>query len=227
MELLVMMSLGGSLIALCVELAELIGRTALTAVHTVLVPTGRAGARREPAQAGCKTLVVVAATALLYALSPARAVASDMSAQLGGSEKPEVSLTQSPLVMRVGKDEFRVAFGINSIGCARTGCYGAIRYRVSWKAEDGTTRSDIREVGYTVVPTAARTITVDRQYFDTSEGAHTTDVAEVTVARITCHRGVESRVLSADRTGPGQLHGGRYRGAAEDHSEVAEMPQQQ
>jgi len=225
MELIVM-SLGGSLIAVCAELAELIGRTALTAVRTVLVFGGRAGSR-EPALAGCKTFVVVAATALFYALGPARAVGSEPSARLEGFERPEVSLTQSPLVMRVGKDEFRVAFGINSVGCARTGCYGAIRYRVSWKAEDGTTRSDIREVGYAVVPTAARTITVDRQYFDTAEGAHTTDVAEVTVARITCHRGVERRVLSADRTGPAQLHGSRYRGAAEDHSEVAEMPQQQ
>ena len=222
-----MMSLCGSLIALCVQLSELIGRTVPTAVRTAFVFGGRAGARREPTQAGCKTLVVVAAIALLYALSPVRAVGSELSARLEASEKPEVSLTQSPLVMRVGKDEFRVAFGINSVGCARIGCYGAIRYRVNWKAEDGTTRSDIREVGYTVVPTAARTITVDRQYFDASEGAHTTDVAEVTVARITCHRGVESRVLSADRTDPTPLQGSRYRGAAEDHSEVAEMPQQQ
>src|SRR5262249_37768071 len=155
------------LIILCVQLAELIGRTVLT---------DRAGARRESARSGCKALVAVAATALLYGLSPARAVGSEISARLEGSEKPEVSLTQSPLVMRVGKDEFRVAFGINSVGCAGRGCYGAIRYRVNWKAEDGTIRSDIREVGYTVVPTAARTITVDRQYFDTSEGAHTTDV---------------------------------------------------
>lgn len=192
-----------------------------------------------PTQGGCKTrlvvagsaltyaLSVVAATALLYALSPVRAVASELSARPEAPEKPAASLTQSPLVMRLGKDEFRVAFGISSVGCTASGCYGAIRYRVNWKAEDGTTHSDIREVGYTVVPTAARTITVDRQYFDTSEGAHTTDVVEVTVAGITCHQGRESRILSANRTGPAQLPQSGYGAAAEDHSEVAAIPQQE
>lgn len=221
---LVIMSLAGSLIALCVQLSELIGRTLLAAAHPLLGFASRGGSQLKRTQAGCKTVVVVAAAALLYALSPVRAVGGELPAR--GSENPGVSLTQSPLVMRLGKDEFRVAFGINSVGCTGSGCYGAIRYRVSWKAEDGTTRSDIREVGYTVVPTAARAITVDRQYFDTSEGAHTTDVVEVTVARITCHRGTQSRMLSASRTDPAQLHGRRYRGAA-DASEIAEIPQQQ
>jgi hypothetical protein len=55
---------------------------------------------------------------------------------------PTVSLTHLPLVMRVGKDEFRVAFGIKSAGCAATGCHGVVRYRVQWKADDGTTRRD-------------------------------------------------------------------------------------
>lgn len=236
---LVMMSLGGSLIAVFVQLSEFISRTVLAAVHNMLVFAGRAGTRREPTRAGCKTLLVVAATALLCVLSPVRAAGSELSARLGGSreasgggrsqetETPTVSLTQSPLVMRMGKDEFRVAFGINSVGCTKVGCYGAIHYRVNWKAEDGTTRSEVREVGYTVVPDAARTITVDRQYFDTAEGAHTTDVVDVTVARITCHRGSEGRILSADRTDPAQLHGRGYRGAAEDNSKVVEIPQQQ
>jgi len=190
------------------------------------------------AQARCKTrlvvavsaltyaLGIVAGSALLYALSPVRAVATELSARPGAPEKPAASLTQSPLVMRLGKDEFRVAFGISSVGCTGSGCYGMIRYRVNWKAEGGTTRSDIREVGYTVVPTAARTITVDRQYFDTSEGAHTTDVVEVTVAGITCHRGTESRILSANRTGPAELHQSGYRAAVEDHSEIVAIPQQ-
>jgi len=31
-----------------------------------------------------------------------------------------------------------------------------------------------------------RTMTVDRQYFDTAEGAHTTNVVRVTVDMITC-----------------------------------------
>jgi len=194
---LIMMSLGGSLIAVCAQMSEIISRTAvLSAVRTRLAFDGRAGARREPTHARRKAFLVVAATALLYALSPVRALGSELSARLGGSseaagavhsqetETPTVSLTQDPLVMRMGKDEFRVAFGINSVGCTTSGCYGAIRYRVNWKAEDGTTRSDIREVGYTVVPNAARTITVDRQYFDTAEGAHRTDV----VARLARER---------------------------------------
>lgn len=98
--------------------------------------------------------------------------------------------------MRMGKDEFRIAFGIKSAGCAPNGCHGVIRYRVNWKAEDGTTSWGIREVGYRVLPHTARTLTVDRQYFDTAEGAHTTDVVEVTVARITCHEGTEDRAPS-------------------------------
>jgi len=99
--------------------------------------------------------------------------------------------------MRVGKDEFRVAFGIKSVGCVATGCHGMVRYRVQWKAEDGTTRRDIREVGFAVAPHSAdRTITVDRQYFDTAEGAHTTDVVQVTVDRLTCHPNTEGSVLA-------------------------------
>jgi hypothetical protein len=102
--------------------------------------------------------------------------------------------------MRVSKDEFRVAFGIRSVGCAANGCRGAIRYRVNWRAEDGTTRREIREVAYMVAPrSAARTIAVDRQYFDTAEGAHTTDVLYVTVDRITCDECTESATLAGNR----------------------------
>src|SRR5215471_3594926 len=98
----------------------------------------------QVARGGWRVPCVVAATALLYALSPvgARAVSALKAAP------PTVSLTQLPLVMRVGKDEFRVAFGIKSAGCAATGCHGVIRYRVQWKADDGTTRLDIREVAF-------------------------------------------------------------------------------
>jgi hypothetical protein len=103
-----------------------------------------------------------------------------------------VSLTQDPLVMRLSKDEFRIAFGINAQQCAGRGCNGVIRYRVDWKTEDGTTRSEIRLVSYTVSPSASRAITVDRQYFDTAEGQHTTDVVKVSVNRITCIDGGES-----------------------------------
>ena len=96
------------------------------------------------------------------------------------------SLVQDPLVMRLSKDEFRIAFGINTQGCASNGCRGVIHYRVKWKTEDGTVMSEFRRVRYNVVPHSSRTITVDRQYFDTAEGAHTTDVVNVTVDRITC-----------------------------------------
>lgn len=106
-----------------------------------------------------------------------------------------VSLTQDPLVMRLSKDEFRIAFGINGERCASNGCNGLIRYRVDWKTLDGTKRSEIKQVHYTVSPRASRTITVDRQYFDTAEGENTTDVVKVSVNMITCHDGVDSRAL--------------------------------
>ena len=101
-----------------------------------------------------------------------------------------VSLSQEPLVMRLNKDEFRIAFGLNAGRFASNGCDGVIRYRVDWKTEDGTTRSEARRVKYVVLPGASRTLTVDRQYFDTAEGAHTTDVVKVNVDEITC---LESR----------------------------------
>jgi len=99
-----------------------------------------------------------------------------------------ISLTQEPLVMRLNKNEFRIAFGINGERCGANGCSGMIRYRVEWKTEDGMTRSEIKHVNYTVSPSASRTIAVDRQYFDTAEGQHTTDVVKVRVDAITVDR---------------------------------------
>jgi hypothetical protein len=113
-------------------------------------------------------------------------------AALGGAggasatERP-VSLTQDPLIMRLSKDEFRIAFSINAEQAATSGCDGVIHYRVDWKAEDGTTRSESRLVTYSVPPQADRTITVDRQYFDTAEGRHTTDVVKVSVDSMSCN----------------------------------------
>jgi len=101
------------------------------------------------------------------------------------AERP-VALTQAPLVMRLSKDEFRIAFGLNAMRGAAGGCDGVIRYRVDWKTEDGTVRSEARQVSYRVSPDANRAITVDRQYFDTAEGQHTTEVIKVSVDRITC-----------------------------------------
>src|SRR3982074_1093016 len=101
------------------------------------------------------------------------------SAGAAPASKHSVSLTQDPVIMRLNKDEFRIAFGINGERCGSNGCSGTIRYRVDWKAADGATRSEIKHVGYTVLPRARRTIAVDRQYFDTAEGQQTTEVVKV------------------------------------------------
>jgi hypothetical protein len=100
-----------------------------------------------------------------------------------------VSLTQEPLIMRLNKDEFRIAFGINGERCGANGCSGTIHYRVDWKTADGALRSETKHVSYTVSPLAPRTIAVDRQYFDTAEGQHTTDVVKVRVNAITSATG--------------------------------------
>jgi hypothetical protein len=139
-----------------------------------------------------RTLTIAAGLAVLTASA---ANAAPVSARA-------VSLTQDPVVMRLSKDEFRIAFGLNAERCATAGCNGVIRYRVDWKTEDGTMRSEIKRVSYAAVPSANRALTVDRQYFDTAEGAHTTDVVRVSVDMITCVDGVESaatHTASAER----------------------------
>jgi hypothetical protein len=108
---------------------------------------------------------------------------------------PAVFVTQDPLVMRMSKDEFRIAFGINAGHCGASGCHGVIRYRVSWRAEDGTTGSDVKQVAYAVAPRAPRSIVVDRQYFDTAEAEHTTEITHVSIDRITCRLGAPARPL--------------------------------
>src|ERR1700722_17279260 len=89
-----------------------------------------------------------------------------------------VMLTGDPVVMRLSKDEFRIVFGIEGRSC-KQGSNGSVRYRVHWTASDGTSRSEQKQVNYTVSPDAARTIAVDRQYLDTAEGAHPADVVIV------------------------------------------------
>ena len=127
--------------------------------------------------------------------SPSLWLVSLMSAAVQAAQPgvPAVSLTQDPLVMRMSKDEFRIAFGINASRCSLSGCYGVIRYRVSWRAEDGTKGSDFKQVVYAVAPHAPRSIVVDRQYFDTAEAEHTTQITRVSVDRITCRTGTPSR----------------------------------
>ena len=106
-------------------------------------------------------------------------------ATLAAPPEGAVLLTGDPVVMRLNKDEFRIVFGIEGKSCAPHGCSGSVRYWVDWKASDGTTRSEQKEVSYIVSPEAARTIAVDRQYLDTGEGAHTVDVVNVRVDTIT------------------------------------------
>jgi hypothetical protein len=113
-------------------------------------------------------------------------------AQADARAQPWVSLTQPPLVMRISKDEFRVAFGVQGERCFPTGCHGSIRYRIVWTTEDGLTRSEVRRVNYALFPNSHRSITVDRQYFDTAEGEHTTQIVSVNVEGITCQPSVGS-----------------------------------
>jgi hypothetical protein len=129
-----------------------------------------------------KTLAIAATLAALPTLGANAAAVSSRA----------VSLTQDPVVMRLSKDEFRIAFGLNAERCASGGCNGVIRYRVDWRTEDGTMRSEIKRVSYSAMANANRALTVDRQYFDTAEGAHTTDVVRVSVDMITCVDGVTS-----------------------------------
>jgi hypothetical protein len=117
-------------------------------------------------------------------------VSMSAGAGVSSSAMQSVSLTQDPLVMRLSKDEFRIAFGINGESCGTNGCSGTIHYRVEWKTPDGASRSEIRHVDYRVAPNAGRTIAVDRQYLDTAEGQHTTEVIKVGVDAITCNDGV-------------------------------------
>lgn len=123
-------------------------------------------------------------TCLIGLIAASTAVGSAHAA----AAKHTVTLVGQPLVMRLNKDEFRIAFGVEGKQCT-DGCSGSIRYRISWKAADGTARSEARWVSYSISPAASRTIAVDRQYLDTAEGANTTDVTAVSVDRITCqHR---------------------------------------
>ncbi len=115
---------------------------------------------------------------------------SAISAGAASSAERAVSLTDDPIVMRLNKNEFRIAFGINGERCAQSGCTGLIRYRVDWKTDGGIARSEIKHVDYVVLPRTGRTIAVDRQYFDTAEGQHTTDIVKVSVDTITCVDGV-------------------------------------
>ncbi len=125
------------------------------------------------------SLIVVTALSASQGAVAAAAVAAPPAQR-------SISVTHEPLVMRLSKDEFRIAFGVNGEHCGANGGTGLIQYRVDWKTPDGTTRTERKHVSFTVSPLATRTIAVDRQYFDTAEGQHMTDVVKVHIDAITC-----------------------------------------
>jgi hypothetical protein len=97
-----------------------------------------------------------------------------------------VSLTQDPLVMRIGKDEFRIAFGLDAASCKENGCSGSIRYNTTWETEDGVRSTEQKTVAFHIPDGAERSLSVDRSYFDTAEAKHTTKVVGVDVSQISC-----------------------------------------
>lgn len=97
-----------------------------------------------------------------------------------------VGLTQDPLVMRLGKDEFRIAFGLDASSCKDGGCTGSIRYNTTWETEDGVRTTEQKTVAFSIPEGAQRSLSVDRSYFDTAEAKHTTKVVGVDVSQINC-----------------------------------------
>ena len=107
-----------------------------------------------------------------------------------------VSLTQDPLVMRLGKDEFRIAFGLDASSCKDGGCSGSIRYNTTWETEDGSRMTEQKTVTFAIPEGAERSLSVDRSYFDTAEAKHTTKVVGVDVSQISCEGAPQTGLAS-------------------------------
>jgi len=107
-----------------------------------------------------------------------------------------VSLTQDPLVMRVGKDEFRIAFGLDAASCRENGCSGSIRYDTTWQTDDGQQSIERKTVAFEIPAGAERSLSVDRHYFDTAEAQHTTQIVGVAVDQISCDSAERSSLAS-------------------------------
>ena len=97
-----------------------------------------------------------------------------------------VTVTTDPVIIRMDKDEFRIAFGVSGERCEENGCTGAIRYKAAWQTENGQQSVDSKVLSYDIPNGANRSIAVDRHYFDTSEGKHTTNLVQVTVENVSC-----------------------------------------
>jgi hypothetical protein len=99
-----------------------------------------------------------------------------------------VTVTQEPVIIRMDKDEFRIAFGVSGERCEESGCAGVIRYKAAWRTENGEQSVESKLLSYDIPNGASHSIAVDRHYFDTSEGKHTTDLVQVTVDDVSCAR---------------------------------------
>jgi hypothetical protein len=115
---------------------------------------------------------------LVLALAAGNAVAAESSCA--------VTVNNEPVIIRMNKDEFRIAFGVTGDACRDHGCAGVIRYRAAWRTEDGAEATDAKVLSYDIPNGASQSIAVDRHYFDTSEGKHTTELVGVTVDAVSC-----------------------------------------
>jgi len=97
-----------------------------------------------------------------------------------------VSVQKDPVVMRMSKDEFRIAFGVSGEQCHENGCTGVIRYDAAWRTEDGSENVDHKLLSYSIPSGTNQSIAVDRHYFDTGEGKHTTDLVRVSISEVSC-----------------------------------------
>ena len=105
-----------------------------------------------------------------------------------------VKVTQDPVIIRMAKDEFRIAFGVSGEACRESGCAGVIRYKAAWRTENGAESTDTKLLSYDIPNGANQSIAVDRHYFDTSEGKQKTELVQVTVDDVSCAR---SRLTAA------------------------------
>jgi len=116
--------------------------------------------------------------AILLALAAGNALAAPAACS--------VNINNDPLIMRMSKDEFRIAFGVSGDQCPDGGCAGAIAYEATWRTEDGAEAVDRKMLSYSIPSGAKHSIAVDRHYFDTGEGKHTTELVRVSVSDVSC-----------------------------------------
>lgn len=99
----------------------------------------------------------------------------------------KVGLTQAPLVMRIGSDEFRIAFGLDGSQCLPGGCQGEIKYKATWRGQDGAHTTEQKSVHFDIPSGAPRSLTTDRGYFDNGEARQKTEIVAVDVGKISCN----------------------------------------